>query len=196
MCFTASLLPLIGLQEVLVDSATEQPADQISTKPYAPKRIWRFSAHDVAAVQSLADRCHLSPVVARLLLERDISTPEQVQSFLKPRLTDLRNPALLPGIPAATRRIMQSVTAGEPIVVYGDYDADGMTGTAILFLTLKRLGANVAYHLPSRAEEGYGLHCDSVERLAQHGKRLIITVDCGIASIEAAQRCRDLGWAW
>ncbi len=165
----------------------DAPADR-----FTPRRLWRFAAHDVAAVDSLARRCNISPVVARLLIQRQITTPDAVSAFLKPKLTDLRAPALLPGVPAATDRIMRSVKAGEPIVVYGDYDADGMTGTSILYLCLKRLGANVVYHLPSRAEEGYGLHVESVERLAQHGKRLIITVDCGIASVEAAARARQL----
>lgn len=176
-----------------MDSPVDQLVAEPSTDRYVAKRIWRFAAHDVAAVQALANRCQVSPVVARLLLQRDVTTPEAVTGFLKPKLTDLRNPALLPGMQAATERIMHSVRAGEPITVYGDYDADGMTGTAILYLCLKRLGANVVYHLPSRVEEGYGLHVESVERLAERGKRLIITVDCGIASVDAARRCRELG---
>ncbi len=174
-------------------SATEGQITDSASELYSPKRIWRFSAHDVAAVESLAQRCHLSPVVARLLLERNITTPDQVAAFLKPKLNDLRPPAALPGVTQATEVIMTALRESQPMVVYGDYDADGMTGTSILYLMLKRLGANVVYHLPSRAEEGYGLHAEIVERLAQHGKRLIITVDCGIASLEAASKCRELG---
>ncbi len=128
-----------------------------------------------------------------MLIERNINTPDAVEAFLKPKLNNLRSPALLPGVSQATEVVMQAVRDGLPMVVYGDYDADGMTGTAILYLTLKRLGANVVYHLPSRAEEGYGLHVEIVERLFQHGKRLLITVDCGIASIDAAEKCRELG---
>ena len=176
-----------------MDSATDGPTSASTEERFTPKRIWRFSAHDVAAVESLAERCHLSPVVARLLLERNISTPAQVEAFLKPKLNNLRPPALLPGVTQATEIILACLRDGQPMVVYGDYDADGMTGTAILYLTLKRLGASVVYHLPSRAEEGYGLHAEIVERLAQHGKKLIITVDCGIASIDAANKCRELG---
>lgn len=176
-----------------MDSATDGSTTESSSERYAPRRIWRFSAHDVAAVESLAERCHLSPVVARLLLERNIDTPEQVSAFLNPKLNNLRPPHELPGVTQATQVIMSALRDGQAMVVYGDYDADGMTGTAILYLTLKRLGANVVYHLPSRAEEGYGLHAEIVERLAQHGKRLIITVDCGIASIDAANKCRELG---
>ena len=176
-----------------MDSPMEQSGTEVAVERYIANRVWRFAPHDMSAVQALAKLCGISPVVARLLLQREVTTSEAVSAFLKPKLTDLRSPSLLPGMEAATQRIMASVAAGEPIVVYGDYDADGMTGTSILYLCLKRLGASVVYHLPSRAEEGYGLHVESVERLAEHGKRLIITVDCGIASIDAGRRCRELG---
>lgn len=176
-----------------MDSPMEQSDSGIATQPFVASRVWRFAPRDVSLVQALAKQCGISPVVARLLLQRDVTTSAAVAAFLRPKLTDLRSPALLPGMAAATSRIMASVKAGEPIVVYGDYDADGMTATAILYLCLKRLGASVVYHLPSRSEEGYGLHAESVERLAERGKRLIITVDCGIACIEAGRRCRELG---
>ncbi|MGN6545121.1 MAG: single-stranded-DNA-specific exonuclease RecJ [Aureliella sp.] len=176
-----------------MDSLIDQTATEAAGERPITQRIWRFAPHDVPAVQALAKQCGISAVVARLLLQRGIATPDAVNAFLKPKLSELRSPSLLPGVEAATARIMASVRAGEPIVVYGDYDADGMTGTSILYLCLKRLGANVVYHLPSRAEDGYGLHVPSVERLAAHGKRLIITVDCGIASVDAARRCRELG---
>jgi single-stranded-DNA-specific exonuclease len=178
---------------VLVDSLIDHTATDAAADRQVTKRVWRFAPHDVDAVQALAKQCGISAVVARLLLQRGITAPDAVSAFLKPKLSELRNPALLPGMEAATERIMASVRAGEPIVVYGDYDADGMTSTSILYLCLKRLGANIVYHLPSRSEDGYGLHTQSVERLAAHGKRLIITVDCGIASVEAARRCRELG---
>lgn len=176
-------------------SHADPSADELGIEParFIANRVWRFSSHDTAAVKTMAERCGISPVVARLLLQRKVETTDAVTAFLKPKLSDLRNPSLLPGMAAATERIMASVGTGEPIVIYGDYDADGMTGTSILYLCLKRLGANVAYHLPSRSEDGYGLHVHSVERLAEHGKRLIITVDCGIASVDAARRCRELG---
>lgn len=176
-----------------MDAGTETLTGESAGERFLARRIWQFTPHDVEAAKDLAKSCGISPIVARLLLQRGISTADAVNAFLKPKLTDLRNPALLPGIVEATDRIMVFVRSKEPIVVYGDYDADGMTGTSILFLCLKKLGANVSYYLPSRSEEGYGLHVESVERLAELGKRLIITVDCGIACVEAASRCRDLG---
>ncbi len=159
---------------------------------HRPRR-WRFHPHDTGRIDELVQRCQVSPVVAQLLLQRNITADEDVKRFLESKLIDLRAPEELPGLIAARDRIMQGVRSGEDMVVYGDYDADGMTATAILYSCLKLLGASVTYHLPNRMEEGYGLHVESIERLAERGKRLVITVDCGVASIEPARRARELG---
>ncbi|MEM8735153.1 MAG: DHH family phosphoesterase, partial [Planctomycetota bacterium] len=157
------------------------------------RKEWKFRAHDRQLIESLSEQCEVSPLVARLLLNRGIEDKDSVTAFLDARLTNLRAPEELPGLVTARDRIMQSVTAGEEIVVYGDYDADGMTATAILYRCLSLIGAQVSYHLPNRMEEGYGLHVDSVEKLHQRGKKLVITVDCGIASLDAAKRAKELG---
>ena len=154
---------------------------------------WKFVAHDRAKIESLAERCNVSPIVAGLLLNREIDEPADVRGFLESKLVDLRPPEELPGVSQAAAQIMAAIEAGDELVVYGDYDADGMTATAILYRCLKLLGAKVVYHLPNRMEEGYGLHVDSVEKLAARGKQWIITVDCGIASIDAAAHARQLG---
>ncbi len=156
-------------------------------------RKWTFTPHDRNSVESFANRCKVSPVVAQLLLKRGINDPVAARSFLDAKLTDLRPPEQLPGLPQAVERIAVAIAANEEIVVYGDYDADGMTATAILYRCLTLLRAKVSYHLPNRMEEGYGLHVDSIEKLAARGKQLIITVDCGIASVEPARRARELG---
>lgn len=156
-------------------------------------RKWTFTPHDQTAVESFARRCDISPVVAQLLLRRGILDPVDVRRFLEAKLTDLRPPEELPGLSEAVARIATAIAAGEEIVVYGDYDADGMTATAILFRCLVLLRAKVSYHLPNRMQEGYGLHVDSIEKLAARGKQLLITVDCGIASLAPAQRARELG---
>ncbi len=158
-----------------------------------PPKKWNFDARDRQAIERFADRCEVSPIVAQLLLKRGIHTPAQAKSFLHPKLVDLRPPEELPGLPAAVNRICQAISAGEEIVVYGDYDADGMTATAILYRCLSLMKAKVTYHLPNRMEEGYGLHTTSIETLAERGKKLLITVDCGIASIEPARRAKELG---
>jgi len=163
------------------------------SKRKSAKKKWRFCQHDRRAVEELASRCKVSPVVAQLLLQRNVTKTEAVQSFLESKLTNLRPPEELPGLSAACQRIMRGVREREEIVIYGDYDADGMTATAILYLCLKLIGANVSYHLPSRMEEGYGLHVESIEKLAERGKKLVITVDCGVASLEPARRAKELG---
>ena len=120
-----------------------------------PTKKWNFVPHDRSEIQALADRCEVSPVVAQLLLKRGIRQPDAIKSFLQAKLSDLRPPEELPGLPAAVERIYAAVEAGDEIVVYGDYDADGMTSTAILYRCLSLLKARVAYHLPNRMEEGY-----------------------------------------
>ena len=158
-----------------------------------PAKKWKFTPHDRAEIESLVERAGVSPIVAQLLLNRGINEPEDVTRFLEAKLTDLRPPEQLPGLPAAVERIMKAISGEEEIVVYGDYDADGMTATSILYRCLSLIGAKVIYHLPNRMEEGYGLHAEVVEKLQARGKQLIITVDCGIASIAAAKRAHELG---
>ncbi|GIX00356.1 MAG: single-stranded-DNA-specific exonuclease RecJ [Pirellulaceae bacterium] len=157
------------------------------------ERRWTFAAQDRAQIEKLVTNCGLSPVLAQLLAARGMVHPAAVRMFLEARLSDLRPPERLPGLEAACQRIMRGIRDDESIVVYGDYDADGMTGTAILYRCIQLLGGKVVYYVPDRFEEGYGLHVDSVQRLAERGRQLIITVDCGVASVEAAQRAKELG---
>ncbi len=171
----------------------EAATDSLPPRRSTFQKKWRFSQHDQRAIDDLVARCQVSPVVAQLLLQRNITEEKAVQGFLEAKLTDLRPPEQLPGLTAACERIMRGIKNNEEIVIYGDYDADGMTATAILYLCLKLLGASVSYHLPNRMEEGYGLHVESIEKLAQRGKQLVITVDCGVASLEPARRAKELG---
>lgn len=120
-------------------------------------------------------------VVVQILYNRDIREPEQVQSFLN-QDRPLHDPFLLKGMDVAVARIVQAVERGERVAVYGDFDADGVTSTALLTQTLRALGTTVAPYIPDRVDEGYGLNTDALERLAQRGARLVITVDCGIRS--------------
>lgn len=154
---------------------------------------WRIRAHDADLVQSIERAAGVSPVLAQILALRGITRAADVASFLDLKMTGLRPPEQLPGIPPATEIIYQAVTAGDRIVVYGDYDADGMTATAILYQTLLKLGANVSYHVPNRLLDGYGLSSEALEKLARRGTRLVISVDCGIASVAEARRARELG---
>lgn len=157
------------------------------------KRAWRVVPHDSDRVERLMSSAGLPAVVAQLLVSRGIYDKDAADQFLDSKLSGLRDPELLPGIPEATERIMKAVAAGDPIVVYGDYDCDGMTGTAILVNGLNVIGANVSYHVPNRLEDGYGLSEEAIRKLADRGKKLIISVDCGITSVACAKLCREIG---
>ena len=113
--------------------------------------------------------------------------------FLHCPMTDLHPPKLLPGVEEASSRIWAAVQARRRIVIYGDYDVDGTTGTSILMVLLEKLGADVSYYVPHRIEEGYGLNAEAVRKLAQDGKQLLITVDCGITSVHEAEVAREVG---
>jgi single-stranded-DNA-specific exonuclease len=154
---------------------------------------WRFQPHDADRIARLEQAAGISPIVAQLLISRGVYEPESVRLFLDAKLTGLRDPDLLPGVPEAADRIYAAVRERRKIVVYGDYDADGMTGTAILFSCLKLLGAEVSYFVPNRLEDGYGLNSDALRTLAERGASLIVTVDCGIASVTEALVARELG---
>jgi single-stranded-DNA-specific exonuclease len=154
---------------------------------------WRIQPHDADRVARLEKLAGVPPIVALLLLGRGVYEPEAARYFLDAKLTGLRDPDELPGVPDAAERIYAAVQARRKIVVYGDYDADGMTATAILLSCLKLLGADATYYVPNRLEEGYGLSCEALRTLAERGASLVISVDCGITSVQPALTARELG---
>lgn len=154
---------------------------------------WRLPSHDAARISQLELAAGVPPVVAQLLWNRGVYRPEEVRVFLEAKLTHLRDPELLPGASEAAERLHAAVLAKRKITVYGDYDCDGMTGTAILVRCLKLLGADVNYYVPNRLEEGYGLSCEALRKLAAHGSQLVISVDCGICSVAEAETAREVG---
>ena len=157
------------------------------------ERRWRIRPHDEARITALERAAGVSPVVAKLLLARGICNPQQAGIFLDAQLTGLREPDLLPGLTAAVDRLHAALQQKRRIVVYGDYDADGMTATGLLVCCLRLLGANVGYHVPNRLEEGYGLNDESLGKLASQGASVVVSVDCGIGSVAAAETARQLG---
>jgi single-stranded-DNA-specific exonuclease len=157
-----------------------------------PKR-WHIQPHDGALVAALERSAGVSPIVARLLAGRGLTDAADVKAFLAGTMADLRDPDLLPGVAEAADRILAAARAGRRIIVYGDYDADGMCATAILTSCLEALDANAAWYVPDRLEEGYGLNAQALSTLAAQGANLVITVDCGIASVAEARHARDLG---
>ncbi len=157
-----------------------------------PKR-WRIHPHDAARIAALQQAAGIPAVVAELLICRGVTDPAAARDFLEPKLSALRDPELLPNCRQAAELICAAVAAGRRIAVYGDYDVDGMTGTAILWLCLKLLGAEVSYYVPHRVDEGYGLNAEAIRTLAADKTSMLVTVDCGIASVAEAAVCRELG---
>ena len=158
-------------------------------------KSWNLLAHDSQAVADLARSLRISPVVAQLLVNRRITDHAAARLFLDSPMTALHAPQLLPGIDAAADFVARAVADGRKICIYGDYDVDGTTGTAILLKLFRLLGAKAEFYVPNRIDEGYGLNCDAIRELAGTGVELIITVDCGIASLEEAEEAQRLNLA-
>ncbi len=159
-----------------------------SEKTRFPRKRWVVAASPEAPAIT-----GVHPVLARVLAARGILSSASASEFLEPRATSGGDPWMLKGMPLAAERVARAVTAGEPIVVYGDYDADGVTATALLVRHLARLGAHVRGYIPSRFDEGYGLNEAAIRQLAAEGARLIITVDCGVRSFGEAAVCLQVG---
>ncbi|MGN1020986.1 MAG: single-stranded-DNA-specific exonuclease RecJ [Aristaeellaceae bacterium] len=130
--------------------------------------------------------------LSTLLRSRGVDTPEKAERFLHPSLEQLNDPMLLQGMDKAVRLIRRAAQEGTPIIVYGDYDVDGVCATAILLETLRDMGAKAEFRIPSRHDEGYGLNCDAVRAMAEE-YRLLITVDCGVTNHEEVKLAQLLG---
>ena len=161
------------------------------------ERLWRTVEADDAQAGALAAERGLPRPLARLLVARGLADPEAADRHLNPRLSELSDPFLLPDLAAAVTRIWKALADHEPIVVFGDYDVDGVTSTALLVQVLRRLGGQAEPFLPFRMEEGYGLSLEALARCLDELKpKLIITVDCGTGSAasvrEAARRGVDV----
>ncbi|MEW6032199.1 MAG: single-stranded-DNA-specific exonuclease RecJ [Bacillota bacterium] len=132
-------------------------------------------------------------MLARLLANRGVTGPDELRFFLRREAPGPEDPFLLKDMDRAVVRIKSAVDSGEPICVHGDYDADGLTATALLVTALGELGARVTAHIPNRSEHGYGLRAETLERLQATGTGLVVTVDCGITAVDEARVARSLG---
>ena len=132
----------------------------------------------------IARSLDLSELAAQCLLNRGVSEVEEAKAFLNGSLSSLLRPESLPDMPAAVERIRRAVEGSERICVWGDYDVDGVSGTAILVRFLRLLGADVVPHIPERSGSGYGFHWPTMQRLAGEGVTLFVSVDHGSAAVE------------
>jgi single-stranded-DNA-specific exonuclease len=156
-------------------------------------KVWRLLPHDAVAIDRLARTLRVSPIVAQLLLNREVTEAEDAARFLSCPLSGLHEPEKLPGADVACERLLAAIQDKRRICIYGDYDVDGVSGTAVLLGCVKLLGGQVEFFVPHRLEEGYGLNSDALAALAKQGVQVVVTVDCGIASLAEADEARRLG---
>ena len=158
------------------------------------KKIWRMNDNvDIDKVLQVAKEAGVSRVVASVLVSRKLEDKEEIERFLNPQLKHLHSPRLMLDMEKAADIIIAAIKAGKRIMVYGDYDCDGVTSTTILFKALTRCGAKAAYHIPDRIEEGYGMNIQAVEEIARQGYELIVTCDNGIACVNEVKKAKELG---
>lgn len=154
---------------------------------------WNVRRHDPDAAASLARVLDVSPILAALLINRGYADERAARTFLSPSYDQLHEPYLMLGMREAVARLKHAIETHEPVLIYGDYDVDGTTGTAILLRALKLLGAKTGFHIPHRFTEGYGIQQPALERAFAEGYKLVVSVDCGIRAHEPLYWARDKG---
>ncbi|MEW6013808.1 MAG: single-stranded-DNA-specific exonuclease RecJ [Candidatus Zixiibacteriota bacterium] len=148
---------------------------------------------DPELLQEISNKTGLDRIIAKILFNRQIDTPETIRQFLQPSLKDLQDPFTLYGMDRAVDRILQALRDNEKMMVYGDYDVDGITAASLLYLVLNKLGAQVSYYLPNRLIEGYGLSVEGIKEASERGVTLIVSVDTGVTAVEEVKHAASLG---
>ena len=153
---------------------------------------WQIPLHDSGEVERMTRQLNVPVALAQLLCARKL-TPEEGRRFLSSSFSEVEPPTALFGCEKAAELILQGIDNNESFVIYGDYDVDGMSATVVLYRIITALGGKVNYYIPSRHDDGYGLHNHTVENLAQQGYNWLVTVDCGIRSLEEVELANSLG---
>jgi len=146
------------------------------------QKTWNVKKTDIALQKKLSQELGISTLLAQLLINRDVSSPDSARAFLRCALIDLHDAFLMKGVKEAVIRIEEAVEKKEKIVVWGDYDVDGLTSVALLKRVLAAKGANVSHYIPHRVQDGYGMSLQAAEKISEAKAELVITVDCGINS--------------
>ncbi len=174
--------------------AASRPEGQDVPQTSCPQQRWQLFPAQPPQAEALGQITGLSPLVAQVLMNRGIYTPDQVAEFLNPETQQLPAPISdFPDLSLSVEMLVDAVRTQQKIAICGDYDADGMTSTALLLRALRTLGADVDYAIPSRMQEGYGINQRIVEEFYAEGVALILTVDNGIAAVAPVARARELG---
>ena len=157
---------------------------------------WNYKAptqEETDAAKALAEEVKVSPVLCRLLINRGITTADEVQKFFRPQLHDLHDPFLMKDMDKAVERLNRAMGNRERIMIYGDYDVDGCTAVALVYRFLQKYYSHIEYYIPNRYEEGYGVSRQGVDLAVEHGVKLIIVLDCGIKAVDEIQYAKDNG---
>lgn len=154
---------------------------------------WDVEPVDEDLSEAMSKELDIHPIISKMLIRRGVKEIPEARRFLNPSLADLNDPFLLDGMETAVQRIRQALRDKEPILVYGDYDVDGVSSTCLMLKTLRRLGATVDYYIPHRFREGYGINQEALKQAKERGFRLVLSVDTGIAAVKEAAYAKELG---
>lgn len=150
--------------------------------------LWKISDYNKEKAGCFAAELGISPLVTGILLERELNNPEEMREFLYGSAKPFHDPFLMKDMRKSVERIEKAISAQEKITVYGDYDVDGITASSLLYIYLKKRGANVSTYIPQRKSEGYGLNDEALRSIYDGGTSLVITVDCGISGLHEVER--------
>ena len=157
------------------------------------QKRWKICETDPAVIESLRQSLRIHPVLCRLLVQRGIESFEEARKFFRPSLDDLHSPWLMKDMDKAVERILESISLNEKILVFGDYDVDGTTSVACMFTFLSKIYHSLDFYIPHRYREGYGISKAGIDYAFENGFKLIISLDCGIKSVELVEYARSLG---
>lgn len=157
------------------------------------EKKWTVREPDSTVVRELADHCGLSDIVATVMVNRGVSDLKSAQAFLSPSLAAMHDPLLMADMNQAVSRLITAHQRGELVCIYGDYDVDGVSATALLVSGFTALGLQVTYHIPSRMDDGYGLNSEALQAVKSRAAAVVVSVDCGVTALEEAARCREIG---
>lgn len=158
------------------------------------EKIWNFKKQgDQNEVKHLSAALNVNMVIARLLVQRGIKTYNEAKAFFRPRLSDLHNPFLMKDMEKAVERLEQAIENQEKVIVYGDYDVDGTTSVALMYLFLKERIQEIEYYIPDRYSEGYGISPKSIDYAVDNGYTLVVALDCGIKAVDKIAKAKERG---
>ena len=166
---------------------------RLNTDSTLPTTRWQFPQGDTTSQELLTRELKIDPVVSQILVSRSLQNPQDAKRYLSPSLVDLHNPFLMKDMNRGVSRVVKGIYNREKIVIYGDYDVDGVTSVAILYKFLKSLNVEVSYRIPDRFLEGYSLNKPAVDEIKGQGASLIVTVDCGISDYDQIEYANGLG---